>query len=65
MDEQFVLICCSEIVSLGVWSCHVELEVDCRLVGRWFEELLAAEFTVKRSAWTEICSECQSTWKGN
>ena len=33
------LICCSETVSLGVWSCHVELEVDCRLVGRWFEEL--------------------------
>ena len=30
------LICCSETVSLGVWSCHVALEVDCRLVGRWF-----------------------------
>ena len=29
------LICCSETVSLGVWSCHVELAVDCRLVGRW------------------------------
>ena len=27
------LICCSETVSLGVWSCHVALEVDCRLVG--------------------------------
>ena len=36
-DEQFVyLLCCSETVSLGVWSCRVELEVDCRLVGRWF-----------------------------
>ena len=37
MDEQFVcLICCRETGSSGVWSCHVELEVDCRIVGRWF-----------------------------
>ena len=28
------LLCCSETVSLDVWSCRVELEVDCRLVGR-------------------------------
>ena len=32
----FCLICCSETVSFDVWSCHVELESDCRLVGRWF-----------------------------
>ena len=32
----FCLICCSETVSFDVWSCHVELEGDCRLVGRWF-----------------------------
>ena len=35
-DGWAVLLCCSETVSLGVWSCRVELEVDRRLVGRWF-----------------------------